>query len=307
MKTIRTNMSRTGKMLVALVVIGLIATGVSAGILSYVGKINITANVSQSVLLDGNDYTNPVTQTIDVVGGCSYCYDHTLTNNGCQDATVAFETTITGPGGSGGVTVEYIDSVHLENKDASWNIISGDGIEADVTFGLFGDDFCYDMTATGLTASTDYYLIYKTDNEDRFVDWADNADGTIIVAFTSDVNGDYEVSNCVSTGDISNVNDWNNAPPADYTQAPDYYLHKTGGKLWIVTAVDYNDATDFFVGWNPDNYLFETELVRYFDNDNQEVTIPAGEFIDFKMCIDFDQFIIPGTYNIQLKIVPVTP
>ena len=160
----------------------------------------------------------------------------------------------------------------------------------------------YELDVVGMDAGTNYVFIYRADEEDRFVNW--HGVGSMeIESFTTDGAGNYFSSSSINLGtDLPKDTDWNNAPPADYV-TKDSYKHETGAKLWIVTATDWNGA--IMTLWNPDNYLFETELIRYFDNSANEITIPAGEFIDFEICHEFDMAIKPGTYTITTTVNPV--
>lgn len=82
------------KTLIAVLAIALLVGLVSAGLLSYYGRIVTTANIGQSVLLDGKDITGmPIAETIEAFGGCRYCYKHTLNNRACEPERVVFDTT----------------------------------------------------------------------------------------------------------------------------------------------------------------------------------------------------------------------
>ena len=291
---------RTAVSIFAVLFIALALTA-SAALLTYYGKVETTATVSQSILVDGNDWTNPVLDSFDVTGGCTVCKYHWIRNNACIDGTVSLDTVISSPG----VTVTYKDSVHLENKDPSgWTIISGDDTEADVTFEIVGEEFAYTLEATGLQIDAEYVLIYYADFDERFNQWGGNNPGALLGTFTADSDGAISGGNSVDIGmNMPHINDWNNAPPADYTQSPDSYDHKTGAKLWLVPSTDYVEGE--LTVWNPTTYLFETELIRYFGNDVNEITIPAGEFIDFLICYEFAIDINPGNYIITTDVIPV--
>ena len=279
----------------------------SAGLLSYYGKIETTATVSQSILVDGNDYTTPATDSFDVTGGCIVCRDHKISNDACIDGIVSLDTAVSGPGGPDGVTVTYMDSVRLENKDGNWDPITGDDIYADITFGLVGDTFVYELDVVGMDAETEYVFIYRADEESRFANW--HGVGSIAIEyFTTDGGGNWfsSMSKELFT-DLPRSTDWNNAPPADYV-TEDGYDHETGAKLWIVTDDgDWDHGSQTMIGWTAADYLFETELIRYFNNAINEITIPAGEFIDFTMCYEFAIDIVPGTYTITTTVNPVVP
>ena len=100
----RSKRTMSRKMMIATaIVVGCFVITASAALLSYYGKVETTATVSQSVLLDGNDYTVPQTHTFDTAGGCYECFEHTLENQGCSEAPINIVTT----GLVGGITTEY--------------------------------------------------------------------------------------------------------------------------------------------------------------------------------------------------------
>jgi len=310
-KTKISKIGRRGKIVLA-TLIALMFIGIaSAGLLDHYNTITVNATVKQSIVVDGKDITEPISDDLpNAVGGGTYCFAHYIKNRAPIDGTVSFSLpTVNGHGaGPDGVTVTYKDSVHLENKNpADWSIISGDNIEADVTFGLVGEEFAYTLEATGLTSGTEYALIYYADYEDRENNWGGNNPGAILGIFTADSDGAISYSYSLDIGmDMPHVDDWNNAPPADYTVAPDNYNHETGAKIWLVPTSDLTNNNALpLTAWNPDDYLFETELIRYFDNANNEITIPAGEFIDFVICYEFAIDIVPGTYTITTTVSPI--
>ena len=92
------------------IIVGCLVITASATLLSYYGKVTTTANVSQSVLLDGNDYSNPLTYEFDVIGGCCKWSCHELENTGCEDAPIVFNT-IYWPNGDGIIT-KYCTPTH---------------------------------------------------------------------------------------------------------------------------------------------------------------------------------------------------
>jgi hypothetical protein len=306
MKTkISKKLGRRGKIGLAVLIAFMFIGVASAGILSHYNTITTTASISQSILVDGKDVNTPITDSFATTGGCTVCKPHWIKNNACIDGTVSLSTVITSPQGPAGVIVTYMDSVHLENKDPStWAILGNDNMEADVTFGLVGEKFAYTLEATGLQPSVKYVLIYYADQQNRFVNWGGNNPGALLGTFTADSTGAISYSYSLDIGmDMPHADDWNNAPPADYV-AKDGYNHKTGAKIWLVPLTSYDTATKKLIGWNPTTYLFETELIRYFDNTNNEITIPSGEYIDFKICHDFDIAITPGTYTITTTVLP---
>jgi hypothetical protein len=66
------------KMLIAGLAIALLIGIVSAATISYFGQIQTTAKVKQAVLLDGRDFNQPLTETVNVAGGDSFWRLHYL-------------------------------------------------------------------------------------------------------------------------------------------------------------------------------------------------------------------------------------
>lgn len=107
MKTkLLSKLGRRGKIgLVVLVAVMFIGVA-SAGLLTSYNTVTTTANVSQSVLLDGNDYTNPLTYEFDVIGGDCKWTCHELENTGNVNAEIEFDTQYW-PDGDGITTTYY--------------------------------------------------------------------------------------------------------------------------------------------------------------------------------------------------------
>ncbi len=55
------------------------------------------------------------------------------------------------------------------------------------------------------------------------------------------------------------------------------------------------------VNWNPDKWLFETDLIHYF-NDSTEYTIKEDSFVEFYPLFTVDKFLQPGSYNAEIII-----
>jgi len=76
----------------AVLIIALATTLVSATLLSSFGTVETTIDVSQSVTIDTHDWNVPVTHAIGGYAGCCHCFEHTVTNNGCEEVCLEFET-----------------------------------------------------------------------------------------------------------------------------------------------------------------------------------------------------------------------
>ena len=108
-------MGRRGKVILAVFVALMFASVATASLLSYYGKVTTTATVSQSVLLDGEDYTVPLTNEFDVIGGDCKWSCHLLENTGNKNAPITFDTQYS-PDGIG-ITTKYYTPTHYTFQD----------------------------------------------------------------------------------------------------------------------------------------------------------------------------------------------
>lgn len=75
---------RRTKYLTVMLVLIVSATLVSATLLTYFGEVQTTITVQQSIQIDGNNWDAPILHEFEGVGGCCYCFEHEITNNGCD-------------------------------------------------------------------------------------------------------------------------------------------------------------------------------------------------------------------------------
>jgi len=133
----------------------------------------------------------------------------------------------------------------LENKDPTWwEPITGDGVEGKLKYNLAGSTFDYTFEATGLSASTEYSLIYYADP------WPGNHPGALIAKFTTDGSGNIaSTSGSASIGlDLPDPGDKN---------------YPAGAKIWLVPSSGYDATSHALIGWNPTAYLFGMNLIHY--------------------------------------------
>lgn len=108
MKTkISKKIGRRGKIALTVLIATMFIGVASAGLLTYYGKIETTAEVSQAIVFDGKDDSTAITHALSTMGGCCECYKEKIKNRACIDGDVDFITTISGPGGPDGVDVTY--------------------------------------------------------------------------------------------------------------------------------------------------------------------------------------------------------
>lgn len=153
----------------------------------------------------------------------------------------------------------------LENKNSNWEVIS-DNTQGTLTYNVAGSEFNYSFEATGLVDGSEYSLIYYADKDDRFVDWGGNNPGALIGTFTATGGSIALASGSINLGmDLPHANDWNGTGAANYCASPDFYSVCRGAKIWLVPSSDY--TAPGLTAWNPETYLFETDLIIYNDTD----------------------------------------
>jgi hypothetical protein len=313
---------RTGKRFGKKAVFGLLAvfiTGtliVSGGLLTFYGKVETTAQVSQSVLLNGNDYTaSPITNSFDITGGCCKCISYTLENQGSEDEEINIDTTYN-PNGVG-ITTTYYKSIYegetitvdgyslpaeitVENGDCwvTWTIDMDETAE-----GFYGGH-----AAVGLVISYDHtdpaFQIHSNDGTDSNFPW-----GTWLYSPWGDGWHSGDTNKRVSELDwvqASGKRDLVDNPNLIYTikiskcklgetfywgialmgstcdtKYPDTWNKWSGEASGLVTLDLMEEITSPFI------------LPAYFDNEWNIIT-----------CYCFDSAIIPGTYIIKTKLTP---
>jgi len=205
-------------------------------------SFSVTVNTSQSVFVDGEP------QAIPCLGG-ETCIGEpvVITNN----ANVNAELKLVNDADCEDVEISYVGKLDLTKKDLAWNPI-GELIE--ITYTVVGEEFEFSEIPVG------YTLIYYKDEFTELGERIANPQPAITV--TSDI------------GNLPQVNDANIDSLANYCQEPDNYEHCKGGKLWLVPTADLTGET---LNWaNMANYYYETDLIYYFANAEDNIVVPAG-------------------------------
>lgn len=267
--------------------------------LAYYSFFTVTLNLTNpiQVIGDGDQTINNISPPEVVLGSMI-----TITNDDVIDREIVINTTIT-QGDISNVEVNYVGRLELDNKDSTtWTRIA-DSREGELYYFITGDNFGYHFEAQGLDANTEYALIYYLDSgaTDPITGKPWNLNNAIeIHRLTSDGLGDLVMEGSNPLSDLPFSTDYNENPNVgdSYCNGEngyDYFAHCSGGKIWLITgALDLSN-------WNPNDWLFETDLIQYFDNTNGEFTILANSFVEFYPLYDFDQY-ADGTYIINTQI-----
>ena len=246
----------------------------SAGLLTYYGQVTTTATVSQSILVDGKDYTVPITDSFATTGGCTVCKPHWIKNNACIEGAVSLDTTITGPGGPSGVNVAYYLDEWIDDDNEYNNVVGN----------------VYD--------------------DEPYITWAINGDDTIDITFynptTWTVVFDYRVDG-ESGEDWSLTYDTITQGPCDgetWGQKYNFVVINGVGEETVTVEPCYKLEVSSRAGGEQQAY------VPWITIERPELTSPftlqPGEAIDFQIYHDFDIEIIPGTYIITTQFQPGT-
>jgi hypothetical protein len=131
-------------MLIVGLAIALLIGVASAATISYFGQVQMTANVKQAVLLDGRDFSQPITETVNVAGGDSFWRLHSLQSQTSVPVNLLLETSYSPPL----TDSEIITTYHFAN--ASTAIKAADRLVA--LQSSSSSDAGWDWNVTGLTA-----------------------------------------------------------------------------------------------------------------------------------------------------------
>lgn len=265
-------MNRKKLMLMALPVLAIAM--VSA--LTYYAYAHVTVNVNQPI-----DVSGELEQTVNCDAGETCLGEMIRVDNGAEDdRTVKLRET----GSGSDIDVEFVGKLELTTKDTStWQPTTDRKV--DLIYTLVGEEF-----NTEVELESDEVLVYALDHDDRFVNYAS-------VIKVEDIDSDLPLSS-----------DWNaNADPdyCDMNNGFDDYEHCNGAKIWIVKESDLGTPVDgvYPLDWaNMNEYLYETDLIRYFNNADGEVTIPAGSFVEFYPQFSVDKYAPDQTRNVYIYV-----
>lgn len=261
------------KLIYGLIIPLLAVAIVSAAVLIYYAQFWITLNITQQIDVNGNiPYTTNMVIDCDAGDTC-YGDELKISNSGDEDKTI---TITTDEGCNAEADISYVGKLKLTKKNTeTWTAV-GDPIK--ITYIVVDDTF----EVSGVPE--EYTLIYYKDAVIGLEGRLQNPQPAIEIV--SDI------------GDLPQSNDAN--LDADYSEAPDYYAHKTGAKLWAVPDSAILDGN--VLDWSQwDDFYYETDLVYYFANSDGEITIPAGSFITVYPAFDVEGLAY-GTCNTLITI-----
>ncbi len=313
---------------ISVLVISLFAIAlVSAGVLTHFGMFSFTATLNPTISVDGKTGYDSFNHEIPEIapGGESFCWLHKIKN----DASIPMDLELITTGEEAGITIgmykvpETTDldlcyKDYNEESPTAWKCLNDP--EVSLIFNTVNPTFDYSLTASKLSAFTEYSIIYYPDlNSDK--DW--NAENIVVIdKFTTDSSGDYSGSNDIDLNmNLPDSADYNIYPSPNYCNEAngfDSYEHCRGGKIWIVLTKDITKGK--LNKWNPSAWLFETDLITYSDcdlytKDVVDFTVDRGALISVLktqshdmtpvlICYDFDKMAY-GEFEVISTLMPL--
>jgi len=263
---------------------------VTAGIMSYYGQVKTTVDVKQPIVftVGGTDSTGiEATENVDCDAGdiCLGPNPYRVTNDGTSDRTVSLVTS----GNTDGIDVSYVGVLTLSSKDdcyAEGTCTLDDLPKATLQYTLVGDKFKYKIESEDITLE-DYTLVYYPEEGGY-----ENSDYTgTVVEITEDIGS------LPFDTDLNKVDDeycTNGKNPVD--------SKCYGAKIWLVPTANLNAEKNHIESWSGDIYLFETNLIQYFNNTDGQITIPAGDYVEFYPQFSVDDRATDGNYVIYTTV-----
>jgi len=276
-------------------VLPILAISLVGAVLTYYVVATITLTVNQPINITGNLVQDV---SCDFTGETCIGDAIRVENNADSERTI----TIT-DNSIPGIEVNYVGKLELDNKDPNtWSRIISDNRKANFYYFITGEELGYRLEAEGLD-DIDYTLIYYADKEPRFSNW-EGYPAKKIGSGTAN-SGQLVLEGSIDIGDLPFATDWNtNADPhyCDSNNTFDDYEHCFGAKIWLIPTRDYDATNEKLISWNPNDYLFETDLIHYFNSTLGEYTIGAGSFVKFYPLFNVNPYLQPGDYQINITI-----
>ena len=286
---------KINKKKLAMFALPILAIGMVVAVLTYYAVFSVTVNVTNPITITGD-----ATQLVPCNSGETCIGDQIKVENSGLERTITISDNSIPE-----IEVNYVGKLELENKNSNWEVIS-DGTQGTLYYSIVGDVMKYHLEAEGLS-DIDYTLIYYADDDPRFSNWGGNPAKEIDSGTAS--SGELTLEGETNIGNLPFATDWNNINNINWSKnycngnnGFDYYEHCTNAKIWLITSSDYDGIDEELTAWNPSNYLFETDLIKYFNNSNGEYVIGQNSFIEFYPLFEIDPYLPTGNYSVDITI-----
>jgi len=304
--------------------------------LNYYGMIAGTVDVKQSVLVDGGNYLQPNTYNGSLVAGSTIVSAHTLYNQAEVPATVKFETSYDPepiPEEEYGITTTYWEPVEYTKTVTTSDPMSipatitvediGDSMEWTIDIDMDNAPISNGHIAYALVISRDNvhpaFQVHSNDGTDALYDWGTHLysewgpEGTGYHGWHTgwDGTGDRTANN-VPVDDIEGVTatgerdvSVNTEGVFTVTISKDMLGPEFSWAVQIMADTSDTHYPEAWTPWSGDASEFEKAILA--EELPEELTLQPGDTLDFVIVNHFDVALVPGTYTITTRVVPVTP
>ena len=311
--------------MVMAVLVGALMITASATLLIYFNKVETTMTVAQSVQLDGKNYNELITHDIpNAKAGCCYCYEHNVTNNGCEAIDLTF--TEWGTPDLEGIAVSYYEvGTCCDHELETLEVKVLDGSALDDDFEVYVDGtlvFTYDAISTGAETWINHVIDLTTFD----IVCCGQHNIEIVCTATSAWSG-HSTYGQLAVDTISlycegqvlcdSVDIGNPTSEAGHQVS----IGPNWGPIEPATSNGYyGGITDCRVTWEPGTGATIPERSAScvlscedcYDQGCQGCeelsmdgfTLEPEETLDFCICYKLDALLIPGTYTIHHELLP---
>lgn len=179
----------------------------------------------------------------------------------------------TGPHGQSGKS--NVAHLYLCEKNETWDIVEN-GSWGKMKYLINGPEFRFVFNGHGLEPNWNYTLIYYPDP------WP-GINLSCLGMGKADVDGNIHIKESIDIGDLPNESDEN---------FPD------GAKIWLVVSEDVDCVNRYMIGWQPQEYLFEHNLINYLYNI---IFKPQGHKLVIKIMLNIQSMFCNDEPDIEIN------
>lgn len=315
------------KMLIAVLAIVLLIGAASAAVLTYYGRIRVTVDVKQSILVDDMDYTQIIDDVIPEAapGGETFCFKHWLHNYASVPASVVLETAYSPALVANEIVTTYWVPIKFEETvtivpppGSIPAVITVEDVDCSIKWTVDMDEihgpFANGHAAVGLVIGLGDEILYQVHSNDgtcAAYPWGtwlyspyDQTGGGWYGWHTSEADWNTpvtEIDGITCTGERDLVNN----PTLTFTITISKRLLSCGEFKWAMALM--GDTSDTYTPsayqWSDlDTTNFHTAVVG--TQIVGPLTLLPCKRVDFIVCYSFDFNIVPGTYYITTTVKP---
>jgi len=293
------------KILIAGLAISLLIGAASAALLTYYGRIETSATVGQSVLLDDKDIAGmPILETISAFGGDKVCMYHWLRNR----ANVPVPVNLVSWGAPDGATVKY----YTMGTSTTWHVPADLG-----DANTFNDVEAY-ITKTDKAASVEFKVQIVPDSAHYGMGIAISTSRSTIGfqvwyrEYAEPKGWYYQKYPWTSTVSELAASGTGITATADYlgkvftVDIPIELLGGCGAEYYFAIQFRTLLLGTYPAGLNlwaqTDASIFAGAIVGTIPT--MPITLESGEVLPFYICYEFDVAIAPGAFTVYTEVRP---